>query len=79
MKSGKTHQIGLSFPEFNELFEDEYDAIGAGDYLNDLIVHVFQKDSIESVEVIWTGTREELDELAREIELENSEEEENEK
>lgn len=66
MKSGVTHILDLYFPDFQELHSDEeMDSIAASDYMNKTSVHVIPKANIESVEVLWEGTLDELEEGAK--------------
>lgn len=66
MKSGKQHHVDLDMPTFEELHSDErYNTISAGNLHNEKSVHIIPKDQIESVEVVWSGTMEELKEAAK--------------
>jgi hypothetical protein len=66
MKSGKSHKLDMDMPTFEELYDDEnFNAIAAGDLYKTKSVHILPKSSIESVEVVWDGTIEELNEAAK--------------
>jgi galactose-1-phosphate uridylyltransferase len=66
MKSGKTHKLDMDMPTFEELNQNQrFDAIAAGNAINEMSVHILPKDNIESIEVIWDGTLEELNEAAK--------------
>jgi hypothetical protein len=67
MKSGKTHKLRMDFPTFEDLNRDKsFDAIAAEDLMDETVVHILPKDNIESIEVFWDGTLEELKEAAKE-------------